>query len=181
VSLLHDGTVTGNGSWWSLSVGANAVPNVVDGAEAPLSNAEATANPTVEELGSLLEASPSLQGYIVVEAGAVDLADGRQPVAVAESVAALWQAVRDRGGVPIATLLPPSGDEAAEIVALNAALASAAQGAGIGVLDLHSAVSTPAGLWNAGLSDDGDVANAEGSAALAAASVAQLPALLAPR
>jgi lysophospholipase L1-like esterase len=181
VSLLHDGTVARNGSWWTLSVEAKAVPNTVDGAEVPLTNAEATTALTVAELDSLLQTSPSLQGYIVVQAGAADIADGSQPAAVAGAVGALWQAVRDRGGIPIATLLPPDDDDAAATDALNTAIASAAQTAGIGVLDLHTAVSTSTGLWSTGLSDDGDVPNAEGSAALAAAAVAQLPALLAPR
>ncbi|SMG16119.1 GDSL-type esterase/lipase family protein [Agreia pratensis] len=180
VSLLHDGAVSTGGSWWSLSVGAGAVPNAVDGAEVPAPTA-ATTQLTVEELGSLLEGSPSLQGYIVVQAGSTEVADGAEPAPVARSLGVLWQAIRDRGGIPIATLLPPSDDDASETNALNSAIASAAQAAGVGVLDLHTAVSTPSGFWAAGLSDDGETANADGSSALATAAEAQLPVLLTAR
>ena len=178
VSFIHDGTVASTGSWWSLSVGANALPNVVDGAAVPVSNDSSTG---VRDLTAQLEASSSLQGHIVVQAGVVNLRAESEPAVVANQLTALWQSIRDRGGIPVAVLLPPSNDDAPQIVALNAAIVAAAQASDTGVLDLHTSVSTSAGLWAARLSDDGDVANAAGSTALAAAAEAQLPTLLATR
>ena len=178
VSFIHDGTVVSTGSWWSLSVGANAIPNVVDGAAVPVSNDSSTG---VRDLTAQLEASSSLQGHIVVQAGVVNLRAESEPAVVANQLTALWQSIRDRGGIPVAVLVPPSNDDASQIIALNTAIVAAAQASGTGVLDLHTSVSTSAGLWAAGLSDDGDIANAAGSNALAAAAEAQLPALLATR
>ncbi|MBF4633033.1 hypothetical protein ITJ38_01300 [Agreia pratensis] len=178
VSFLHDGTVASTGSWWSVTVGANAIPNVVDGAAVPASNDPTTG---VRDLTARLEALPALQGHIVLQAGAVNLRAGAEPSAVANQLTVLWQGIQDRGGIPVAVLLPPSNDDASQITALNAAIVAAAQASDIGVLDLHSSVATPAGLWASGLSDDGDIANAAGSSALAAAAEAQLPALLATR
>nr|WP_104279136.1 SGNH/GDSL hydrolase family protein [Clavibacter michiganensis] len=135
----------------------------------------------MRDLTAQLEASSSLQGHIVVQAGVVNLRAESEPAVVANQLTALWQSIRDRGGIPVAVLVPPSNDDASQIIALNTAIVAAAQASGTGVLDLHTSVSTSAGLWAAGLSDDGDIANAAGSNALAAAAEAQLPALLATR
>lgn len=172
VALLSDQDGNVAGSWWSQSVSAGAVAGVQAGAVA------SQAGSTVEILAGLLDtATAPAGGFVVVQAGTPELADGQDPAEVLLSVQTLWAGVRERGLVPIAALVPPSDDEPAAVAQFNELLRAAAATQTVPVLDVYTSVAAADGSWAAGFSDDGVQVSAAGSTAMAQAVVAQLPAL----
>ncbi|WP_202565983.1 SGNH/GDSL hydrolase family protein [Agreia sp. COWG] len=177
VLLLGDQNSAGAESWWAQSIGASKLGGVQPSAQ--LGVAQVSESPvTVTELQQKIDATTSLTGYVIVQAGSTDIANGVSSAAIAAQVENLWKAVTIRGATPIVALVPPSDDEPETVVAVNDALKTAAATAGYGVLDLNASVASTNGTWATGFSDDGVVANAQGSRALADAVVSQLPALV---
>lgn len=174
VSLLSNATVGEVDSWWALSIGREQVAGVVAGSVSTSRGGEGS----IQDMQNSLAAAESLTGFVIVQAGSLEVRNGIAASEVASGIEALWQSVRDRGATPIASLLPPSDDDSAATVELNNLLASAASSKSIGVLDLHKSVATQTGAWATGLSGDGVNPNAEGSRALAQATAQQLPALV---
>jgi lysophospholipase L1-like esterase len=172
VALVSDEDGNVAGSWWSQSVSAGAVPGVQSGPVASQAGA------TIETLAGLLDsATVPAGGFVVVQAGTPELADGQDPAEVLLSVQSLWAGVRERGGIPIAALVPPSDDEPAAVAQFNELMRAAAATQTVPVLDVYTAVAAADGSWAPGFSDDGVQVSAAGSTVMAQAVVAQLPAL----
>lgn len=177
VTLLGDQNALAPDSWWSRSVAASSVSGVT--AASVLGSTTIPESPlTVAELQQTVDATTTLTGYVIVQAGSTDVAEGALPGTVASSVENLWKAVAIRGATPIVALVPPSDDQTESVVALNDLLQTAAATAGYAVLDLNTPVAAPNGTWAAGLSSDGVVANEQGSQILAEAVAVQLPSLV---
>jgi hypothetical protein len=174
VSLVGDQDGNDADSWWGQSVSVGAVAGVQAGPVVSQTGAP------VETLTALLDtAAVPAGGFVVIQAGARELVAGQDPEQVLLSVQGLWAAVRDRGGIPIAALVPPSDDEPSAVVEFNELLRAAAATQTVPVLDVYSPVAAADGSWAPGFSDDdGSRASAAGSTAMAQAVVAQLPALV---
>jgi lysophospholipase L1-like esterase len=173
VSLLGDQNSLAADSWWAQSIANSSVEGVL--AASVLGSATPV---TVAELQRVIDATDSMAGYVIVQAGSSDITDGVPPSAVAAAVENLWKAVAMRGGIPIVALVPPSDQEGEGAAEVNDTLRAAAAAAGYRVLDLNTPVVAPDGSWAAGFSDDGIIANAQGSRVLAESVATQLPSLL---
>lgn len=177
VSLLGDQNALASDSWWSRSVAASSVSGVA--AASVLGSTTIAESPlTVAELQQTVDTTTTLTGYVIVQAGSTDIAEGALPTTVASSVENLWKAVAIRGATPIVALVPPSDDQAENVVALNDLLQAAAVAADYTVLDLNTPIAASNGTWATGLSSDGVIANSQGSQILAEAVAAQLPTLV---
>ncbi|SMQ58420.1 GDSL-like Lipase/Acylhydrolase family protein [Agreia sp. VKM Ac-1783] len=177
VSLLGDQNSSGADSWWAQSIESATVGGVQSSARLGLERVSGS-TAAVADLQQEIDATTSLSGYVIVQAGSTDVARGASSESIAAQVETLWKAVTIRGATPIVALLPPSDDDPEAIIAVNDALKTAAAAAGYGVLDLNAAVASPNGTWVTGFSDDGVVANARGSRILADAVASQLPVLV---
>lgn len=175
-SLLSDQNGALEVSWWTLSVAAGLVPNLVDLRELPSPEAGADLL-TTDQLQNRLDAVPVLSGYTVVQSGTGDIEDGADPVSVSAGVQLLWQAVAGKGATPIVALVPPSDEYGDEVIELNGLLRAAATAAGYGVLDLYSPLAAPDGSYAPNYSTDGVSPNAAASQLLADTAKAQLPPL----
>jgi hypothetical protein len=111
---------------------------------------------------------------ILVEVGSQDIINGASAMEIDASMIALWQEIKDRGGEPVATLIAPSNSFPGSVVAVNNQIRVSAQAQGIQVLDLTSPVAAIDGTWAEGFSDDGQQANAAGTAVMSQALVSQL-------
>lgn len=175
-SLLSDQNVSTEASWWTLSVAAGLVLNLVDVNEIPSPEA-GVGLLTTDELQDRLDAVPVLSGYTVVQSGTGDIEDGADPVSVSAGVQLLWQSVAGKGATPIVALVPPSDEYGDEVIELNGLLRAAATAAGYGVLDLYTPLAAPDGSYAPNYSTDGVSPNAAASQLLADTAKAQLPPL----
>lgn len=160
-------------SWWATSVEVGLVPGISTGLRI------GSGDLTIAEVRSQAEGAATPEGQpVVIQVGTEDIVEGASAVQIDQSMRSLWQMIIDRGGRPIAALLPPSNTFPGSVVAVNSQIRASAAEEGIAVLDVITPVSAVDGTWVAGLSDDGRQPNALGSAAMAAAVSDQLPALL---
>ena len=178
VSLLGDRTSAAPDSWWK-KLAASQIAGVAVAGAVVSAPADGTSNTTVAELQSKIDAiTAALSGYVIVQAGSADVAEGTASRTVAASVQNLWKAVSIRGATPVVALLPPSDENAESVTAVNELLTAAASAEGYPVLDLHTAVAAANGTWAAGYSDDGVAANDQGSQVLSQAVSTQLSELV---
>jgi lysophospholipase L1-like esterase len=115
---------------------------------------------------------------VIIQVGSQDIADGVPNEEISAAVQALWQTVNDRGGRPIASLLPPSDSFPADTLTVNNLIQAAAVAQGVALIDVTTPVAAPDGTWASGYSDDGVEPNASGISAMAEAAAAQLPGLV---
>jgi hypothetical protein len=161
-------------SWWTASVDAGLVPDVVSGPQV------GELGITITEVAARLDAAGISQGQLMaVQVGMQDIADGSSAAGINSSLETLWQGVRDRGGQPIAVLLMPSDAFPGSVVAVNAQIRASALAQGVAVLDVGTSVMNEDGTWAPGFSDDGQEPNASASAVIAQAVLSQLPGLIA--
>lgn len=156
-------------AWWTGSVGAGAFPGVIAG---PLIGER---DADIERLRNQLAESDISPGQLVViQAGAQDIREGASSEQVLTALQGLWQSVRDRGGRPIAALLPPSNSFPAATLSVNGLIKTAAVEQGLAVIDVTTPVSAGDGTWVASYSDDGVQSNGSGTSAMVQAAVLQL-------
>lgn len=160
-------------AWWVGSVGAGALPGVTAG---PLIGEQ---NANIESLTEQFAASDISPGQLVViQAGAQDIREGASSEQIMTTLQGLWQIVRDRGGRPVAALLPPSNSYPAANLSVNGLIKTAAAQQGVAVVDVTTAVSVVDGTWAIGYSDDGVQPNASGVSAMVQSAVSQLSGLV---
>lgn len=160
-------------SWWSASVEAGLIPGVTPGPRV------ASDDLTIAEVTSEVDQVVASDGQpVVIQVGTQDIVEGASAAEIDASIKSLWQEVIDRGGRPIAALIPPSNSFPGSVVTVNNQIRASALANGIAVLDVTTPVAAVDGTWAAGLSDDGQQPNSLGTAAIVAAVAGQLPALL---
>ena len=165
--------VGGSEGWWSASIGASAVPGVTAGLRVGGSDANTAS------LASQLAAAEVTSGRLVlIQAGTQDIVEGATGEQIDAGIRSLWTSVAERGGRPVAVLLPPSNTFPGSVVAVNELIRASALAQGVAVLDLTTPVANTDGTWAAGLSDDGLQPNAAGTALMVQAVGAQLPGLV---
>lgn len=161
--------------WWVESIGADRVPGIVPG---PVVGSQGMN--TAELMAELDQAVVSPGQPVVVQAGTQDIIEGATNADIDVAVKSLWQAVRDRGGQPIAALIPPSNLFPGAVITVNNQIRISALREGVKVLDVTTAIMSVDGTWIPGLSDDGQQPNGLGIAVLSDVVVGQLPDLVSP-
>lgn len=169
------GLIGGSEGWWTASVGAGAVPGFIAGTRIGDSDSD------IADLASQLAAVEVTAGQpVLVQAGTRDIVEGATGDQIDAAIQSLWQSVTDRGGRPIAVLIPPSNAFPGSVVAVNEIIRASALARGVAVLDITAAVTNVDGTWAAGYSDDGVQPNVPGTALMVQSVTSQLPGLIGP-
>lgn len=172
VSILSDSHAYNAGSWWRQTVEANTIPNVSMGKFDSHPGFDTAA------LKADVEDSASEGGWVIVQAGTNDLLSARSPEQTLDGLEDLWDGVTAAGGMPIASLLPPSDERPAQTKALNVLIAQEAEARQLPVLDVYTSVASDDGTWADGHSSDGRHADSTASKTMAAAVREQLPRII---
>jgi lysophospholipase L1-like esterase len=159
--------------WWGASLEAG----LVDGASAGPKVGQ-NGDDIAAITGRLDQVVFSRGQPVVIQVGSQDIIRGASASEIDASMKALWQNIRDRGGQPIASLIPPSNVFPGSVTTVNAQIRASAQAEGVAVLDVTSSVGAADGTWSAGFSDDGQQPNASGTTAMVQEAVSQLPDLI---
>lgn len=170
VGLITDGSTV----WWTQSVDAGLAIGVSSG---PLIG---TTGATVAEIVPAVEQADVSAGQpVVIQVGTQDIVRGATAAEIDASIQNLWQVVKDRGGRPIAALIPPSNTFPGSVLTVNNQIRASAVAQGIAILDATTPVASADGTWATGMSDDGLQPNARALEAITTAVETQLPALAA--
>jgi lysophospholipase L1-like esterase len=160
-------------AWWGRSIDAGLVQGASSGPRIGEAGDDIATMTTQLDLVTLSQGQP-----VVIQVGSRDIINGASAAEIDASMKALWQGVKDRGGQPIAVLVPPSNVFPGSVVAVNAQIRTSAQAEGVAVLDATTSIAAADGTWAAGFSDDGQQPNALGMTSMVEAVVSQLPELV---